>query len=153
MTIVTIKQCTIAELESAPNIGELIDDYAAESAIEGLPHPTAKAETYKALEAAGLLSSFASYEEDELTGFITVLCAELPHYGRQIATVERFFVARNKRKGGAGVKLLHTAETFAREKGSPGLLVSAPFGGVLAAGLEHSASYIETNRVFFKRFT
>lgn len=159
MNAIVIKPVTIAELEAAPNIYALLDEYAAESAIEGLPHPSAKAETYKNLEASGWLKAFAAWkhyndeEDDELVGFITVLSPVMPHYDQLIATVESFFVAHAHRSSGAGIKLKRTAEDHAQAIGSPGLLICAPNnGGSLATLLSLSSDYTETNRVFFKRF-
>ena len=65
------------------------------------------------------------------------------------AITESFFVAKVHRDSGAGLKLLRAAEQKARALGSPGLLVSAPFGGTLVQVLPR-AGYTETNRVFFK---
>lgn len=149
---VAITQCSIAELENDPNLPALLDEYAAECSIEGLPHPSAKVELYKQLEATGWLAPFAAYADDKLIGFIFVLCSVIPHYGVHVATTESYFVARDKRRTGAGIMLLNMAERHAKDKGSPGLLVSAPSGGVLAEVLQSSHGYVETNRVFFRRF-
>jgi GNAT superfamily N-acetyltransferase len=144
-----IKKCTIADLESAPNIADLLVEYAAESSIDGLPKPSAKVDMYKHLESLGTLSTFGAFINDALIGYITVLSPIMPHYSTIIAVAESFFVAKEYRKTGAGLKLLHEAESHARAVGSPGLLVSAPFGGNLAEVLPH-IGYNETNRVFFK---
>jgi GNAT superfamily N-acetyltransferase len=76
-----------------------------------------------------------------------VLKPVIPHYGVAIAVTESFFVGKEYRKSGAGLKLLRAAEAHA--EGAPGLLVSAPVGGTLAEVLPH-LGYRETNRVFFK---
>lgn len=148
--MLTVGRSSIAALEAAPNIDALLAEYAAESAIAGLPPPAAKVETYRRLEAAGLLHTFTALHDGELAGFITVLASDLPHYGTTVAVSESFFVAQTHRKSGAGLRLLRAAEDKARALGSPGLLVSAPFGGRLFEVLPR-VGYRETNRVFFKK--
>ena len=145
-----IRSSTVAELEAAPTFADMLAEYAAESAIEGMPPPSARMETYRALSAMGALHVLAAWAGDTLAGFITVLAAPLPHYGRTVAVSESFFVAKAHRSTGAGLKLLHAAEDRARELGSPGLLVSAPFEGDLFKVLPR-VGYAETNRVFFKK--
>lgn len=145
----TIKKCTIADIESAPNLVALLEEYAAESAIGGLPHPNVKKEMYKDLEKAGALQTIAAYSGDTLVGFITVLAPIMPHYSVRVAVGESFFVAKEWRKTGSGLKLLRAAEGYAKESGAYGLLISTPFGGNLAQVMPH-VGYSETNRVFFK---
>lgn len=147
-----ITKSSISELEDAPNIYALLEEYAEESSIDGLPHPSAKVDIYKKLEENGLLGVFAAYHENSLIGFLIVLCSVLPHYGIHVATTESFFVMKDKRNTGAGLKLLRAAENHSREIGSPGILISAPFGGQLAEVLSRGDDYVLTNQVFFRRF-
>lgn len=144
-----VKSCSVAELDAASNMLELLEEYAAEAAIGGLPHPSVKKEAYYYLESVGGIATFGAFLDDILIGFITVLAPEMPHYSAKVAVGESFFVAKAHRKTGAGLRLLHAAENYAKASGSLGLLVSAPFGGNLAEVLPH-VGYIETNRVFFK---
>lgn len=144
-----IRESSITELEGAPNIMGLLDEYALESSIGGLPHPSAKVETYRHLESVGAIRVIGAFLDDILIGFITVLAPVLPHYGVRIAVGESFFVSHKHRKTGAGLKLLRAVEDYVEEIGAYGLLISAPFGGNLAEVLPH-IGYAETNRVFFK---
>lgn len=144
-----IEQCTFAEIEVDPNFPGLLVEYAAESGIKGMPAPQIEPETYRRLEAAGLLTIFAARAGGRLIGFIFVLATVLPHYAKLIAVSESFFVAKAHRMSGAGVKLLKAAEDRARELGAAGPLVSAPTGGHLAEVMPR-LGYVETNRVFFK---
>lgn len=145
-----IQPRTVDEIAAAPNFDALLAEYAAESALEGLPPPSARLETYRKLEMGGLLHVLAAIHEGALIGFISVLAAQLPHYGIGVAVSESFFVAKAHRHTLAGLRLLAAAELKAKELGSPGLLVSAPFGGKLFEVLP-KLGYTETNRVFFKR--
>lgn len=148
-----IEPSSIAELHATPNFEAILAEYAAESAIAGLPPPSAKVETYRTLEAARMLHTFSALTTSgQLAGFITVLAPELPHYSAVVAVAESFFVAKRYRMTGAGVELLHAAEDKALALGSPGLLVSAPFAGKLFEVLPR-LGYVETSRIFFKRVT
>ena len=147
-----IRKCSIAEIESAANIEAILSENAAESAIAGLPAPSAKFEMYRGLEESGALHVVGAFLDELIIGYITVLAPVLPHYSAVVAVTESFFVAKEYRKTGAGLKLLAEAEDYAKSKGSPGLLVSAPFGGNLAEVLPRKG-YEETNRVFFKNFS
>ncbi len=148
--MLSVQSSTVAEIEQAPGFNALLAEYAAEAAIEGMPPPAVKLATYHHLEGAGLLHALSAVLEGELIGFITVLAAPLPHYGISVAVSESFFVAKAHRASMAGLKLLREAEVKARELGSPGLLVSAPYGGKLFELLP-KLGYAETNRIFFKR--
>lgn len=151
-TPLAIRKSTIAELEAAPNFSALLSEYAGECAIDGLPTPAIRVEIYKKLESVNLLQFFAAFSDELLVGFITVLALNGPHYKIILGTTESFFVGKQYRHTGAGLKLLSAGEHFAKDLGSPGLLISAPSGGSLATVLE-GRDYVETNRVFFKRFT
>src|SRR5439155_13484131 len=59
MPSIEVAPITIASLETAPNIQALLAEYGAESAIAGMPAPAVKVETYRALEAGGLLHAIA----------------------------------------------------------------------------------------------
>lgn len=142
-----IRACPINEVLQA---SDLLAEYAEESAISGMPTPTAKLEAYAILEKGGALKTFGAYLEDKLVGFITVLSMVLPHYSVCTSVVESFFVTKNHRKTGAGTKLRYAAEAHTEAIGSAGLLISAPLEGILAKVLP-GAGYVETNRVFFKK--
>lgn len=148
--MLTIKPCTVEEIESAPNFTDLLAQYAAESSIAGMPAPSAKLDMYRSLEASGAIVIFGALVNDQIVGFLVVLAPMLPHYGRTVATAESFFVAKDYRDSGAGLELLRRAEKHADEIGSPALLVSAPAGGVLEKVLPR-VGYDHSNTVFFKR--
>ncbi len=144
-----VRKCDISEVLNSKN---LLDEYASESAIDGLPLPTAKVDMYNNMEGAGALHTIGAFSDDILVGYITLLSPILPHYSVLVTVAESFFVAKEYRKNGAGLKLLREAEKYAKERGSPGLLVSAPSGGALAEVLSRM-DYVETNRVFFRKIS
>lgn len=149
--MLVIRKTSIYELETSPNIKDLLDEYAQESSVSGLPHPSAKVETYRHLESIEAIRIIGAFVDDVLAGFIVVLSPVLPHYSVRVAVGESFFVAQAYRKTGAGLRLLRAAEDYTKEIGVCGFLVSAPLGGDLAEVLPH-VGYAETNRIFFKGY-
>lgn len=145
-----IQEASVSDILGAPEFPALIEEYGREAAIDGMPQPLAKLESYVAFEQSGMLHVFSAMAAGELVGFITVLAPILPHYSCPVAVAESFFVAAAHRHGGDGLRLLAAAEKRAAEVGSPGLLVCAPFGGRLFELLPR-CGYVETNRVFFKK--
>lgn len=145
-----VKPCSVVQIIQAPEFPELVEEYAAESAIAGMPTPAAKLERYRALDDAGLIHAFVAMKADRMVGFITMLAPPSLHFEVPLAVCESFFVASAHRKGGAGLRLLKEIEDRARTLRSPGLLVCAPVGGRLFEVLERRG-YRETNRVFHKR--
>lgn len=145
-----IQKVGVEDIIGAREFPALIEEYAAESAIAGMPSPRAKLESYRAYERTGMLHVFSAAKDGALVGFITVLVAPLPHYSMPWAVVESFFVASEHRAGGPGLRLLAAAEQQAVECFSPRLQVCAPMNGRLIELLP-KCDYVETNRVFTKK--
>lgn len=143
MTEVCVRPCTVAELEAAPNLAELLAEYARESSLPELGAACAQVDTYRKLEASGFFHPIGAFEDGRLVGFILPIVITLPHYGVLAATIESFFVPQADRKKGIGLRLLRAAEHLAKELGAKALLVSAPAQGALsrvlpAKGYRHS---------------
>lgn len=147
-----IRLATVNEIAADPRFHDLMREYAAESAITGIELGEPRIDIYQSLEAAGALTILASYDNDELSGFLCLLISILPHFNVKMATTESYFVAKDKRHTGAGLALLREAEKLAHEKDAAGILISAPIGGRLDKILESVDTYRETNRVFFRSF-
>lgn len=150
MTLV-IRKSTIDEIDNSPNTLRLLEEYAIESSIEGLPKPSAKLIIYKHLESAGTLMPIIALKDNNLIGLVSILAPIIPHYGILVAVAESLFVMKEYRNTGAGLKLIRAAEKYAKEIGSPGLLLSAPTGGELEKILPRMG-YKETNKAFFRKF-
>lgn len=144
----SIKRCTVHELESTPNFPALLEEYAQESKLDGMPHPKAKIETYRVLEAKGALVVFGAYVDGILCGFATVLSYELQHYSAPASVSESIFVSEPYRKTGVGLDLIRAAKQQAQSRNSFVLLMSAPTGSALERLLAHSKDCVETNKVF-----
>ena len=147
-----IKQVTLKELTSDPEFAGLIEEYADESAIAGMPRPDYQFGLYRMLEMNGDFHFIAAHIEGKLVGFLTMGITVLPHYGKRVATVESYFVKQSHRSGGPGLDLLRAAEWLAKACGAIGILVSAPKGGKLSRVMPR-AKYKHTNEVFFKELT
>lgn len=150
MDTLTIKRCSLADIEAAPSLPALLAEYGVESSIEGLGAQNMQGDTYRALESAGMLHIVGAWVGEELAGFIAVLVSVLPHYGKTVCVSESYFVAAAHRKTGAGLLLLKEAERIGEERGAVGFLLSAPKGGRLARVLP-AHSYSHVSEVFFKQ--
>jgi len=147
---VVIRRGSLSDLQYAPNFDQLIDQYAEQSSISGMPSRNPQWPMYQQMVAAGAFHVICAHADTRLVGFVTVLCSVLPHYGALMCTTESFFVDEHYRKGGTGLRMLREAEQLAKDLGAYGLLISAPMGGRLADVLPR-AGYEETNRVFFRK--
>lgn len=148
--MVEIRRVSFEAIATDKNFPAILEGYADESAMSGMPPPNCQTETYNQMYMAGFMYPLAAYNDDnELLGLMFMLCSELPHYGVKVATAESFFVLKEFRFTGAGAKLLKAAEELAVELGAKGVLMSSPTGGRLAEVLPRSG-YTESNRVFFK---
>lgn len=149
MENLTIRYCTIDEIEHAPNIEALVADYVEESHQPEVPPADPQWAQYKALEAVDLLVPIGAFKGEELVGFVTIVTNTLPHHGKRVSLTESFFVAKDHRKGGVGLKLLRAAEKHAVSVGSPCLVISAPHGGSLEAVLP-KLGYREAQRIYMR---
>lgn len=145
-----IHKASVDDVMGAPEFATLIEGYASESAIDGLPPPLAKLESYRSLEFTGAIHAFSAVQDGALVGFITVAVPPSLHFSVPLAVTESFYVAPAHR-GMTGIRLLAAAEKLAKEAGSPGLLVSAPLGGRLC-DLLPKVGYRPTSCIFFKEF-
>lgn len=147
MNPVVIRQCKVADIQHASNIEALMQEYASESHVIELPAPNVQWGHYQAMEGMGTLGAIAAFKGDELIGFVGIISNKLPHHGATIAIVESFFVAKEHRKSGSGLRLLRAAEQYAIDVGSPCLLVNAPHGGSLEMVMPRMG-YRHTGTVF-----
>jgi GNAT superfamily N-acetyltransferase len=150
MDHLTVRRCTVADLEQAPEFAALGAEYAAESVRADLGSCAPQMEAYKRLEDLGVMHFAGAWLDGALVGLVSVGATHVPHYAGVIATTESYFVRPHARKTGAGKMLLDLAEDIAMERGAVGLFVSAPTGGRLAVVLPRTG-YQRTNEVFFKR--
>lgn len=149
--VLTVKKASVDELYGEANFSLLVEEYAQECSIAGLPHPAGKFDLYKNLEKSGAMYAAGAYLDGTLIGFLVVLAPVNPHYGVVLAVAETLFVTVSRRPTGAGLRLIDLAKEFARAAGSPGLLISAPVDSPLISILPRK-DFVETNRVFFCGF-
>lgn len=142
MTGLDLCGVTVAGLMSDPDIEALVAEYEAEAASPELPPAAPQWELYAAWERAGTFELIAAREAGRLIGFVSVLRANLPHYGGSICVVESLFVTSGRRRTGAGRALIKAAQASAAYHGM-GLLITARAGSALEAilprmGCRHS---------------
>lgn len=151
--MLSVRRCSCADVMENPAFPALADEYAEECRIAGLPWPDGKLQTYQYIERSGTFQPLGAFIDDSVVGFAAILAPVIPHYGVTIAVTESLFVGKAFRKTGAGLLLLRAAEAYAREVGSPGMLISAPSGGILDRLLTVRKGFRETNRAYFKEFS
>jgi GNAT superfamily N-acetyltransferase len=144
-----IAPVTYLDILAAP---ELLAEYAAECSIPEIGTVNPQAETYAALEKAGVVQMFGAFYVEHMVGFASVLVTVLPHYGKKVATLESLFVSQANRSGGLGAHLISAVEEFARQAGCVAILYSAPAGGSLEKLLNLHKKYRHTNTVFCRAF-
>lgn len=149
---ITIRKISVQETWESPNWPKMLGEYKGECVFEGLPPVVLNKDLYKQLERASVLHTFGAFEGPVLIGHINMMITPSTHYKCLMASTESFFVLNEYRDTGVGLKLLREAENFAKECKVGGLLVSSPKGQKLASVLERKKDYIETTRVFVKRF-
>lgn len=141
-----IRQVTSAEVLAEH---ELIAEYGAECSISAIGKINPQRQIYAALEQAGALHCFGSFDGGAMVGFAFLLMPIIPHYGEKVATPESLFVAKTS---SAGLDLMDHVEQFAKDAGCVGILYSAPVGGRFERFLEVSKPYQRTNTVFYRDF-
>lgn len=146
----SIRKCSLAEIKGNAGFPALFKEYAEECALRDLPAPDEKLAAYDAIERSGVFQIYGAFCGEKLVGVVAVLTPVIPHYGVAVAVTESLFLAKEHRKGNAGIKLLRAAERHARDAGAPGILVSAPVDGPLAQVLPY-LDYCLTNHVFFRK--
>lgn len=151
--MIDVRRCTVAELEAAPNLYEVIAEYEAESPVPELGEARPDIEAYRRLERLKTLYPIGAFDGEMLAGFALPIATSVPHFSRLIVTSESFFVAKADRKRGVGLQLLAALEDVAYTVGARGLFISAPVGSVLAQVLRKRKSYRHSNEVFVKGFT
>jgi hypothetical protein len=149
--MIEIRRIQFSEAAEHPDFIDILNEYADEAGITGLPRPNCQVEMYKAMQNAGVIHVIGAFSGDSLVGVVVIIVSVVPHYGKVLATTESFFVRPSDRKSGAGLMLLKEAEILSEELGAIGLLISAPAEGRLAEILPRKG-YAETNRVFFRNF-
>lgn len=147
----TVRRCTVAELEQSPEFADLIAEYTAEASTAGPNPDLSSSGLYRQLEETGALVFIAAFIGAELVGFVALLNNALPHFGRVVSTTELLFVRESARRSGAGTALRQAAEAGAKEFGSVGIYIAAPVGGRLQRVLPR-CGYSETYTSFFKEF-
>jgi GNAT superfamily N-acetyltransferase len=144
-----LRRVKFDDLEADPAWNGLVEEYASECSICGMPPCNYRGDMYRTLEEAGVLQMIGAYLNGALVGFCFLIVTMSPHYGVPICTTESIFVARASRSTGIGIRLIREVERFAQERGAAAMLIAAPSGGSMERLMPH-IGYRHTNTVFFK---
>ena len=145
-----ISKQSFASISSYDEFYLLLEEYASECEISEVGMPTMQADMYEAMDSSDRFFIVGAVKDGKLIGFVNVAMSVLPHYGKMVAATESFFVSKEFRSTGAGVKLLAKAEEIAKDNGAIAMLVSAHTNSSLDSLLAAKKSYRETNRIFTK---
>lgn len=143
---VTVLPVSVATIFDAPNATGLIRAYAEECLI---PDAEPQRATYEAMERVGALKCFVAYADlggsSLLVGFVSIICAVMPHCGKRLATVESLFVEPAYRDTGAGVDLISAAEQCAADFGCLAITAAARVDSAFDKILSRRAGYAPTH--------
>lgn len=133
---IDIREVSLETLCGDENFHSLLEEYSEELKIEGLPKPKADLETYKIIEKLGSMKLFTAWDGDIIVGLINIITSSNPHYGVVIPSSESFYVSKNSRKTGAGIKLLMEAEKYVKSIGAGAFFVGCHVGSNLRIVLQ-----------------
>lgn len=143
--MVEIRPCTVDEILNTP---ELVAEYST-YALPGMPAPNVQWDQYRLMEQAGVIHVIGAFADGKLVGFVSTIGHVSLHYGARLTLTESFFVAKQYRNSGAGIKLLRAVEQLAKSDGSTGLMITAPHNKELSNVLS-AVGYHQSHEVFFK---
>lgn len=123
-----MRPMTVAEFFERPEANDIIAEYTAESGNPDLGSAMPSQQQYEQMESSGILSVLGAFEGDSLVGFVSVVVTMYPHFGKLVGSVESIWLRKNKRAGGAGLRLLKAAFANAKERGAVGCYLGARFG-------------------------
>jgi GNAT superfamily N-acetyltransferase len=138
-----------AELRADCTLQVMLEEYADECSIEGMPRFELDIAHYLQAESTGALTFIGVFVGDVLAGYASVFFAKCPHYSALIGSTESLFVKTCYRNTGAGAALRKAIKVFAFSRKAVGVFTCAPKGGVLEKLLRCSEA-VETNVVFFE---
>lgn len=148
MTI-TYKPISVKDAFDAPNFVELATEYRNESGNPHLPQKPNR-EHYESLERARVLHSIGAFNGSELVGFGAFLLINLPHHSELLASFESLFLAKEHRKGTAGLRLIRALRDYAKEKGAVGVYYGCRAGSRLERLFELLPSVERMDVVFYE---
>ncbi len=148
--MIEVRRCTVDDLVGARNYQAVVDEYAAESSISEMGAINPQLDTYRMMEKSGMFFPIGAFVGTTLVGFIQPIAAVVPHYGKLTVAAESFFVIKEERRAGLGLRLLAEAENLARDLSAKAFLLSSPTGGALSQVMQRKKSYRQSNDVFVR---
>lgn len=146
-----IREISFTEFSNSSSYSGLIDGYESECTYEGFPPANLNKDLYKKLNDMGILKVFGAYLGDLLVGYCCLLISPNLHFSAPIGTVESFFVFKEHRNTGAGLKLLKAVEHVSKNNGAISLSLSTKKNSLLEKVMEGMKDYHQSNVVYMKR--
>lgn len=147
-----VTACEMAEIFDHPSFPRLWAEAAEECANPDMSAVDPDRAFYQTLEASGYARFFRCGVGGEMYGFASLLVAPSGANGKRYGTVERLFVDRAHRAGGAGSRMMVAIEAAARDAGCEAITYSAHVGTSLARLLFlYTDVYKLTNFIFCRR--
>jgi GNAT superfamily N-acetyltransferase len=151
--MIEIRLLPFKKLYEDPNFANLIIEYTEESELKELAPIKINVDLYEHMNQLGVLHVIAAFDDNHMLGFAIITVSPNLHYSKKIAATESFFVGKNYRKSGAGMRLLAAIEEKSKELGATCIFVSAPSNSKLQEVMDKHKGYRETNRIFLKSLT
>lgn len=148
MTI-TFKPISVKEAFTSPNFEELATEYRNESGNPYLPQKPNR-EHYESLERSGVFHAIGAFDNSELVGFGAFLLINLPHHSELLASFESLFLAKEYRKGTAGLRLIRALRDHAKEKGAVGVYYGCRAGSRLERLFDRLPNVERMDVVFYE---
>lgn len=144
-----LKRVPIAFVFEHKDFDQVVIDYCSESGLPDLGSAMPALDWYQNLEKVGALSCCVAVDGDNLVGVVVVVTTLYPHFGKLVGSVESLWLAKDYRKGSAGLKLIREAKAMAKEKGAIGVYFGARFGSRLAKVYERLFTLV--NQLFWAK--
>lgn len=151
--MIEIRSLPFKELYEDPNFANLIVEYIGESELKELAPIKIDVDLYERMNQLGVLHVMAAFDNKSMLGFAIITVSPNLHYSKKIAATESFFVGKDHRKSGAGMRLLAAIEEKGKELGATCIFLSAPVNSKLQEVMDKHKGYRETNRIFLKSLT
>ena len=139
----SVSPVKVAEaFERYPEMRELAEQYAAESASPELQSVGVQIAQFTALEQAGVGFGYVLLSPAGVRGFLFLLVCPSQHQAAPIATVQSIFAVEG------GHMLIQQAKNTARQLGADALQINAPVGGRLARRMARDRSARHSHEVY-----
>lgn len=141
-TLSIIRTTVDDAIREYPEIGGMMESYAAEAMAPELGTYSVQLDHYRNCEAAGIGQAFVAVRNGALDGLMFMLISRVPHHDKPIAVIESIYSRH------AGQALIAAAKEYAREREAKALYINAPTGGRLERRMQRDRNARQAASVF-----